>query len=238
MLVNDVFNKTKKTLSAAHWVWKRSCNKAARRGIFFKWYCRSWLECIHCERLLIPVVKETYCLNNTDFSAVTRHSSEYRASCSTYYYNASCRAGRNFSWRCHHSVTSNCYKMVSSWIAPSITPSSMHSTDSKLLLFATSVFSSYSSFEDGLDICTVFWWKGILICYKLVCVLFRWRLSHRLQPTCLLPRHSGRTNSVMACKVISYDIKSNLVVIPRTLKWDANYLLHTYVLEKIRTRFQ
>ncbi|GBM66194.1 hypothetical protein AVEN_55165-1 [Araneus ventricosus] len=48
-------------------------------------------------------------------------------------------------------------------------------------------------------------------------VLVRRRLSERLQLTCLRPRHTGRTPGVMVWGANSYDSRSTLVVIPRTL---------------------
>ncbi|GBN35379.1 Transposable element Tcb2 transposase [Araneus ventricosus] len=48
-------------------------------------------------------------------------------------------------------------------------------------------------------------------------VLVRRRPGERLQPTCLRPRHTGPTPGVMVCGAISYDSRSTLVVIPRTL---------------------
>ncbi|GBN73285.1 Transposable element Tc1 transposase [Araneus ventricosus] len=48
-------------------------------------------------------------------------------------------------------------------------------------------------------------------------VLVRRRPGERLQPTCLRPRHTGPTPGVMVWGAISYDSKSTLVVIPRTL---------------------
>ncbi|GBL96936.1 hypothetical protein AVEN_182517-1 [Araneus ventricosus] len=48
-------------------------------------------------------------------------------------------------------------------------------------------------------------------------VLVRRRPGERLQPTCLRPRHTGPTSGVMVWGAISYDSRSTLVVIPRTL---------------------
>ncbi|GBL94645.1 Transposable element Tc1 transposase [Araneus ventricosus] len=48
-------------------------------------------------------------------------------------------------------------------------------------------------------------------------VLVRRRPGERLQPTCLRPRHTGHTPGVMVWGAISYDSRSTLVVIPRTL---------------------
>ncbi|GBN87696.1 hypothetical protein AVEN_164690-1 [Araneus ventricosus] len=43
------------------------------------------------------------------------------------------------------------------------------------------------------------------------------RPGERQQPTCLRPRHTGPTPGVMVWEAISYDSRSTLVVIPRTL---------------------
>ena len=48
-------------------------------------------------------------------------------------------------------------------------------------------------------------------------VLVRRRPGERLQPNCLLPRHTGPTPGVMVWGAISYDSRSTLVVIPNTL---------------------
>ncbi|GBL79108.1 Transposable element Tc1 transposase [Araneus ventricosus] len=48
-------------------------------------------------------------------------------------------------------------------------------------------------------------------------VWVRRRPGERLQPTCLRPRHTGPTLGVMVWGAISYDSRSTLVVIPRTL---------------------
>ncbi|GFX18098.1 HTH_Tnp_Tc3_2 domain-containing protein [Trichonephila clavipes] len=48
-------------------------------------------------------------------------------------------------------------------------------------------------------------------------VLVRRRPGERLQPNCLRPRHTGPTAGVMVCKAISYDSRSTLVIIPKTL---------------------
>ncbi|GBM77573.1 hypothetical protein AVEN_186841-1 [Araneus ventricosus] len=48
-------------------------------------------------------------------------------------------------------------------------------------------------------------------------MLVRRRPGERLQPTCLRPRHTGPTPEVMVRGAISYDSRSTLVVIPRTL---------------------
>ncbi|GBN75934.1 hypothetical protein AVEN_155659-1 [Araneus ventricosus] len=47
------------------------------------------------------------------------------------------RIGRNSSCSWRHSDTTNCHKSVTSRIAPSQRPCSVHSTDSKPLPFAT-----------------------------------------------------------------------------------------------------
>ncbi|GBM73563.1 hypothetical protein AVEN_98793-1 [Araneus ventricosus] len=52
------------------------------------------------------------------------------------------RQGRNSSCNWHHNDTTNCYKSVTLRIAPSQTPCSVHSTDSKPLSFATNRFLS------------------------------------------------------------------------------------------------
>ncbi|GFX98406.1 uncharacterized protein TNCV_4001751 [Trichonephila clavipes] len=51
------------------------------------------------------------------------------------------------------SDTANSYKLFTSRTAPSQAPRSVYSTDSKPLLFVTSVVSSQSSLEDGEKIC-------------------------------------------------------------------------------------
>ncbi|GBN61939.1 Transposable element Tc1 transposase, partial [Araneus ventricosus] len=48
-------------------------------------------------------------------------------------------------------------------------------------------------------------------------VLVRRRPGERLQLTCLRPRHTGSTPRVMVWGAISYDSRSTLAVIPRTL---------------------
>ncbi|GBN42152.1 Transposable element Tc1 transposase, partial [Araneus ventricosus] len=48
-------------------------------------------------------------------------------------------------------------------------------------------------------------------------VVVKRRTGQRLQPTCLQPRHTGPTPEVMVWGAISYDSRSTLVVIPRTL---------------------
>ncbi|GBM76207.1 Transposable element Tc1 transposase [Araneus ventricosus] len=48
-------------------------------------------------------------------------------------------------------------------------------------------------------------------------VLVRRRPGERLQPACLRPRYTGPTSGVMVWGAISYDSRSTLVVIPRTL---------------------
>ncbi|GBO29914.1 Transposable element Tc1 transposase [Araneus ventricosus] len=48
-------------------------------------------------------------------------------------------------------------------------------------------------------------------------VLVRRRPGERLQPTCLWPRHTGSTPGAMVWGAISYDTRSTLVVIPRTM---------------------
>ncbi|GBN16304.1 hypothetical protein AVEN_221882-1 [Araneus ventricosus] len=48
-----------------------------------------------------------------------------------------CVCDRNSSFSWHHSDTTNCYKSVTSRTAPSQTPCSVNSTDSKPLPFAT-----------------------------------------------------------------------------------------------------
>ncbi|GBM03329.1 hypothetical protein AVEN_256879-1 [Araneus ventricosus] len=48
-------------------------------------------------------------------------------------------------------------------------------------------------------------------------VLVRRRPGERLQPTCLRTTHTGSTPGVMVWGAISYDSRSTLVVIPRTL---------------------
>ncbi|GBM70362.1 hypothetical protein AVEN_151495-1 [Araneus ventricosus] len=48
-------------------------------------------------------------------------------------------------------------------------------------------------------------------------VLVRRRPGERLQPTCLLPGHTGSTPEIMVWGSISYDSRSILVVIPCTL---------------------
>ncbi|GBN00262.1 hypothetical protein AVEN_160125-1 [Araneus ventricosus] len=48
-------------------------------------------------------------------------------------------------------------------------------------------------------------------------VLVQRRPGERLQPTCLRPRHTGPIPGVLVWGAISYDSRSSLVVIPRTL---------------------
>ncbi|GBN34178.1 hypothetical protein AVEN_265569-1 [Araneus ventricosus] len=48
-------------------------------------------------------------------------------------------------------------------------------------------------------------------------VLVRRRPGERLQPTCLRPRYTGPTSGGMVWGAISYDSRSTLMVIPRTL---------------------
>ncbi|GBN26918.1 hypothetical protein AVEN_111680-1 [Araneus ventricosus] len=48
-------------------------------------------------------------------------------------------------------------------------------------------------------------------------VLVRRRPGEGMQPTCLLPIHTGPTPGIMVWRAISYDSRSTLVVIPRTL---------------------
>ncbi|GBL72493.1 hypothetical protein AVEN_115405-1 [Araneus ventricosus] len=48
-------------------------------------------------------------------------------------------------------------------------------------------------------------------------VLVRRRPGERLQPTCLQPGHTGSTPGIMVWSSISYDSRSTLMVIPRTL---------------------
>ncbi|GBN82670.1 hypothetical protein AVEN_103246-1 [Araneus ventricosus] len=48
-------------------------------------------------------------------------------------------------------------------------------------------------------------------------MLVRRRTGERLQPTCLRPRHTGPLPGYMVWETISYDSRSSLVVIPRTL---------------------
>ncbi|GBL94676.1 Transposable element Tc1 transposase [Araneus ventricosus] len=48
-------------------------------------------------------------------------------------------------------------------------------------------------------------------------VLVRRRPGERLQPPCLRPRHTGPTPGIMGWGAISYDSRSTLVVIPRSL---------------------
>ncbi|GBL88241.1 hypothetical protein AVEN_117821-1 [Araneus ventricosus] len=50
-----------------------------------------------------------------------------------------------------------------------------------------------------------------------VMAMVRRKPSERLQPTCLRPRHIGPTSGVTVWGAISYDSRSTLVVIPRTL---------------------
>ncbi|GBM75879.1 Transposable element Tcb2 transposase [Araneus ventricosus] len=56
-------------------------------------------------------------------------------------------------------------------------------------------------------------------------VLVRRRTCERLQPTCLLLRHTGPTPGIMVWRAISYDSRSTLVVIPRTLTENLHAIL-------------
>ncbi|GBM44006.1 hypothetical protein AVEN_218154-1 [Araneus ventricosus] len=49
------------------------------------------------------------------------------------------------------------------------------------------------------------------------CVLAKRRPGERLQPTCPRPKHTGPTPGIMVWGAISYDSRSTLMVIPRTL---------------------
>ncbi|GBM00901.1 hypothetical protein AVEN_151363-1 [Araneus ventricosus] len=68
-------------------------------------------------------------------------------------------------------------------------------------------------------------WRCVVFCYESrFClgasdgrVLVKMRPGERLQPICLRPRHTGPTSGVVVWGAISYDSRSTLVVIPRTL---------------------
>ncbi|GFT72280.1 hypothetical protein TNCV_1801541 [Trichonephila clavipes] len=81
--------------------------------------------------------------------------------------------------------------------APSQAHSSLYSTVSQPLLFATPVVSSQSSLDDGVEVCFFSGKSTFGLCVSNDRVLVRRRPWVRLQQNCMQSRHTGPTTRVM-----------------------------------------